>query len=120
MGTEFPWRWGRGTISANLDVIWGMSVYRLVKRLAGERVPYLVQGAGYDPVRVDPLCHLFSRAKQSLPIEPAVKMESLIANEIARKTNLLKKLACSIVGVVVQYEIVNALLDEMRQAIGEI
>ena len=26
MGTEFPWRWGRGTISANLDVIWGMSV----------------------------------------------------------------------------------------------
>ena len=25
MGTEFPWRWGRGTISANLDVIWGMS-----------------------------------------------------------------------------------------------
>ena len=27
MGTEFPWRWGRGTISANLDVIWGMSVH---------------------------------------------------------------------------------------------
>ena len=26
MGTESPWRWGRGTISANLDVIWGMSV----------------------------------------------------------------------------------------------
>ena len=26
-GTEFPWRWGRGTISANLDVIWGMSVH---------------------------------------------------------------------------------------------
>ncbi len=26
MGTELPWRWGRGTISANLDVIWGMSV----------------------------------------------------------------------------------------------
>ena len=25
MGTEFPWRRGRGTISANLDVIWGMS-----------------------------------------------------------------------------------------------
>ena len=25
MGTEFPWRWGRGTIFANLDVIWGMS-----------------------------------------------------------------------------------------------
>ena len=25
MGTEFRWRWGRGTISANLDVIWGMS-----------------------------------------------------------------------------------------------
>ena len=25
MGTECPWRWGRGTISANLDVIWGMS-----------------------------------------------------------------------------------------------
>ena len=24
MGTEFPWRWGRGTISANLDVIWGI------------------------------------------------------------------------------------------------
>ena len=47
-------------------------------------------------------------------------MESLIANEIARKTNLLKKLRRSIVGVVVQYEIVNALLDEMRQAIGEI
>ena len=62
MGTEFPWRWGRGTISANLDVL-GNAVYRLVKRLAGERVPYLVRGAGYDPVRVDPLCHLFSRAK---------------------------------------------------------
>ena len=27
MGTEFPWSWGRGTISANLDIIWGMSVY---------------------------------------------------------------------------------------------
>ncbi len=27
MGTESPWRWGRGTISANLDVIWGMSDY---------------------------------------------------------------------------------------------
>ena len=27
MGTESPWRWGRGTISANLDVIWGMSAY---------------------------------------------------------------------------------------------
>ena len=26
MGTEFPWRCGPGTISANLDVIWGMSV----------------------------------------------------------------------------------------------
>ena len=26
MGTESPWRWGRGTISANLDVIWEMSV----------------------------------------------------------------------------------------------
>ena len=26
MGTESPWRWGRGTISAILDVIWGMSV----------------------------------------------------------------------------------------------
>ena len=26
MGTEFPWRWGRGTISTNLDGIWGMSV----------------------------------------------------------------------------------------------
>ena len=25
-GIEFPWRWGRGTISTNLDVIWGMSV----------------------------------------------------------------------------------------------
>ena len=34
MGTEFPWRWGRGTISANLDVIWGMSVYRYLD--AGE------------------------------------------------------------------------------------
>ena len=30
MGTEFPWRWGRGTISANLDVIWGMSVESIV------------------------------------------------------------------------------------------
>ena len=33
MGTEFPWRWGRGTISANLDVIWGMSDQRGVDRL---------------------------------------------------------------------------------------
>ena len=24
-GIELPWRWGRGTISTNLDVIWGMS-----------------------------------------------------------------------------------------------
>ena len=31
MGTEFPWRWGRGTISANLDVIWGMSVKTFIK-----------------------------------------------------------------------------------------
>ena len=26
-GMPFPWRWISGTISANLDVIWGMSVY---------------------------------------------------------------------------------------------
>ncbi len=24
-GMEFPWRWTSGTISTNLDVIWGMS-----------------------------------------------------------------------------------------------
>ena len=30
MGTEFPWRWGPGTISANLDVIWGMSAYNII------------------------------------------------------------------------------------------
>ena len=26
-GIQFPWRWDGGTISTNLDVIWGMSVY---------------------------------------------------------------------------------------------
>ena len=25
-GMQFPWRWASGTISTNLDVIWGMSV----------------------------------------------------------------------------------------------
>ena len=35
MGTECPWRWGRGTISANLDVIWGMSVKRFEMRGSG-------------------------------------------------------------------------------------
>ncbi len=25
-GIEFPWRWTSGTISTNLDVLWGMSV----------------------------------------------------------------------------------------------
>jgi len=25
-GMPFPWRWNGGTISTNLDVIWGMSV----------------------------------------------------------------------------------------------
>ncbi len=25
-GMQFPWRWNGGTISLNLDVIWGMSV----------------------------------------------------------------------------------------------
>ncbi len=34
MGTEFPWRWGRGTISANLDVIWGMSVKTVIAGMA--------------------------------------------------------------------------------------
>ena len=34
MGTEFPWRWGRGTISANLDVIWGMSDETLATAVA--------------------------------------------------------------------------------------
>jgi hypothetical protein len=24
-GIQFPWRWGRGTISTKLDVIWEMS-----------------------------------------------------------------------------------------------
>ncbi len=27
-GMPFPWRWDGGTISTNLDVIWGMSVER--------------------------------------------------------------------------------------------
>ena len=50
MGTEFPWRWGRGTISANLDVIWGMSVQmkknltdrfcQTAKAASGERAEY--------------------------------------------------------------------------------
>ncbi len=25
-GMQFPWQWASGTISTNLDVIWGMSV----------------------------------------------------------------------------------------------
>ena len=35
MGTEFPWRWGRGTICANLDVIWGMSAKRKMQQWTG-------------------------------------------------------------------------------------
>ncbi len=31
-GMEFPWRWTSGKISANLDVIWGMSVYLTMSR----------------------------------------------------------------------------------------
>ena len=50
MGTEFPWRWGRGTISANLDVIWGMSVSTfLLLYDAGvpvARVSYASDGCG--------------------------------------------------------------------------
>ena len=41
MGTESPWRWGRGTISANLDVIWGMSV-----KIAGMLVHELIHAFG--------------------------------------------------------------------------
>ena len=41
MGTEFPWRWGPGTISANLDVIWGMSV-----KIAGTLVHELIHACG--------------------------------------------------------------------------
>ena len=41
MGTEFPWRWGRGTISANLDVIWGMS-----GKIAGTLVHELIHACG--------------------------------------------------------------------------
>ena len=40
MGTEFPWRWGRGTISANLDVIWGMSVKTGIRGKAGQRIEF--------------------------------------------------------------------------------
>ena len=29
-GMQFPWRWDAGTISTNLDGIWGMSVLTLV------------------------------------------------------------------------------------------
>ncbi len=36
-GNRVPWRWGRGTISANLDVIWGMSVNNLGRPAAGLR-----------------------------------------------------------------------------------
>ena len=30
IGIQFPWRWDSGTISTNLDGIWGMSAYTLV------------------------------------------------------------------------------------------
>ena len=41
MGTEFPWRWGRGTIFANLDVIWGMSI-----KITGTLVHELIHTCG--------------------------------------------------------------------------
>ena len=49
MGTEFPWRWGRGTISANLDVIWGMSDQPILHDLLGHRRITLDPGHGYGP-----------------------------------------------------------------------
>ena len=35
-GIQFPWRWHGGTISSNLDSIWGISVYEISNKLAGE------------------------------------------------------------------------------------
>ncbi len=35
-GMQFPWRWDDGTISTNLDVIWGMLVQK-VSRIARSR-----------------------------------------------------------------------------------
>ena len=70
MGTEFPWRWGRGTIPANLDVIWGMSVYwfgthlptpsRFQRRLGqasiGIGVCWFKAGAGQHIARMREMC----------------------------------------------------------------
>ncbi len=35
-GMQFPWRWDDGTISTNLDFIWGMLVQK-VSRIARSR-----------------------------------------------------------------------------------
>ena len=49
-GAEFPWRWGRGTISANLDVIWGMSVELAThRRLHLKLKPGLFSANGFPP-----------------------------------------------------------------------
>ena len=32
-GMQFPWRWESGTISTNLDGIWGMSVEKAWNRI---------------------------------------------------------------------------------------
>ncbi len=50
MGTEFPWRWGRGRISANLDVIWGMSVSSKTKTKTTTRINYLPIEVLVDPL----------------------------------------------------------------------
>ena len=58
MGTEFPWRWGRGTISANLDVIWGMSVKSLnMSQLPLHRIR---SRAGIRDVQLHDLRHSFA------------------------------------------------------------
>ncbi len=43
-GMEFPWRWASGTISTNLDVIWGKSVDISGQRTAVQRV--VIVGGG--------------------------------------------------------------------------
>ena len=44
-GIQFPWRWDGSTISRNLDVIWGMSVYNTTRS-----IPMTRATAGFIPL----------------------------------------------------------------------
>ena len=78
MGTEFPWRWGRGTISANLDVIWGMSA-KTMSDIDGDAISaWLKQHQDLDvtPERAKEIAKIAFRLN-SVTLDAAMAQDSL-------------------------------------------